>query len=325
MANECIALDLDVESYFIFNRSLGKGSYGEVYDATVTSIALRDLSPELPERVAIKKIPLKPTDMDTVYHEIQILKRLQTPRAIHYYGCYVTVDTLYIVMDLIEGESLRQALRRLSFPQVLTVIRELALAIRDIHRINIVHRDLKHSNIMVEVEYEEQEDAEQDVEEQADVKQYADEQADVDEPEDAEQDNAAQADAEEQDIDDNVKLFLVDFGLSCYKDIEQYGTCDKKNVGTQRYYDKKAHRNIGSLKLSDWWSFGQIVVELYVGQSPYDMEKDKFKVVTHEALEEAGVPHRFQDMLIMLTDPKRSQKDRPTEADILSVFAPGSI
>jgi Tol biopolymer transport system component len=58
---------------------------------------------------------------------------------------------LYLVMELIEGESLADRVKRgpLALPDVLRHGREIALALHAAHRQGIVHRDLKPGNIML--------------------------------------------------------------------------------------------------------------------------------------------------------------------------------
>ncbi|MEM1032571.1 MAG: serine/threonine-protein kinase, partial [Myxococcota bacterium] len=58
----------------------------------------------------------------------------------------------YIVMELLEGETLREHLRRTTVPSLDAVIRlvaELSAGLRTIHREGIVHRDLKPGNVFL--------------------------------------------------------------------------------------------------------------------------------------------------------------------------------
>ncbi|AWB91028.1 serine/threonine protein kinase [Aeromicrobium chenweiae] len=58
----------------------------------------------------------------------------------------------FIVMELIEGQSLSQILREqgvLPAEQVLSVIKEVAEGLDAAHRVGVVHRDLKPSNVML--------------------------------------------------------------------------------------------------------------------------------------------------------------------------------
>ncbi len=56
----------------------------------------------------------------------------------------------YIVLQLIAGEPLHRAAAQMSLDHKVAVMRDVALAIHETHRLGIVHRDLKPANIMVE-------------------------------------------------------------------------------------------------------------------------------------------------------------------------------
>jgi eukaryotic-like serine/threonine-protein kinase len=55
----------------------------------------------------------------------------------------------YLVHEFIEGQTLSQELgkRRLSEPETIAIVREILLALGEVHRQKIVHRDLKPDNI----------------------------------------------------------------------------------------------------------------------------------------------------------------------------------
>ena len=56
----------------------------------------------------------------------------------------------YLVMELVDGETLREALRRsLPLERKVSIARQVLEALGAAHRIGIVHRDLKPENVMV--------------------------------------------------------------------------------------------------------------------------------------------------------------------------------
>jgi serine/threonine-protein kinase len=60
--------------------------------------------------------------------------------------------TFYLVLEFVEGESLRERLartRRLSIPLCLHIVRQIASALCAAHALGIVHRDLKPENVML--------------------------------------------------------------------------------------------------------------------------------------------------------------------------------
>jgi eukaryotic-like serine/threonine-protein kinase len=125
---------------------LGVGGMGEVYRAKDTRLG-RD--------VAIKILP---TEMSTdamrrqrFEREAKTISSLNHPNICVLYdiGCQGGVD--YLVMELIDGESLAKRLERgpLSLEQVLKYGAQIADGLDQAHRVGIVHRDLKPGNIMI--------------------------------------------------------------------------------------------------------------------------------------------------------------------------------
>src|SRR5690606_37636203 len=60
----------------------------------------------------------------------------------------------YLVMDFVDGESLRDVLRRgpLARSEARALAAELARALAHVHRAGVVHRDLKPANVLVRAE-----------------------------------------------------------------------------------------------------------------------------------------------------------------------------
>ena len=61
-------------------------------------------------------------------------------------------DTYFMVMEFVEGRTLRQAIKQqgqLPPARALRVTREICRSLREAHRLGIVHRDLKPSNVML--------------------------------------------------------------------------------------------------------------------------------------------------------------------------------
>jgi serine/threonine protein kinase/Tol biopolymer transport system component len=124
------------------NAALGAGGMGEVYAATDTRlgrrVALKILPPELarnPERRA------------RFEREARSIARLEHPHICTLHD----VGENYLVMELLEGETLAQRLGRGALPlrDVVRYGSEIAEALERAHRSGVVHRDLKPSNVML--------------------------------------------------------------------------------------------------------------------------------------------------------------------------------
>jgi Tol biopolymer transport system component len=120
---------------------------GEVYRARDT---------RLDRAVALKVLPLElssvPSWRQRFEREARALSSVSHPHicALHDVGSHEGVD--FIVMELLEGETLSDRLqrsRRLSIDEVLQIAIAIADALDTAHRNGIVHRDLKPGNVML--------------------------------------------------------------------------------------------------------------------------------------------------------------------------------
>ncbi len=128
---------------------IGHGGMAEVYKA---------FQPALSRFVAIKMMRSgSPRDSRRFTIEAQTLARLRHPNAVaaHDYGIYeddVGNGRPFIVMELVEGETLRDRIRRegsLAPDVVRHIAREIASCVQAAHDGGIIHRDLKPTNIML--------------------------------------------------------------------------------------------------------------------------------------------------------------------------------
>eukprot|EP01119_Soliformovum_irregulare_P019281 TRINITY_DN6066_c0_g1_i1.p1 TRINITY_DN6066_c0_g1~~TRINITY_DN6066_c0_g1_i1.p1 ORF type:complete len:666 (+),score=178.90 TRINITY_DN6066_c0_g1_i1:148-2145(+) len=131
---------------------IGEGAYGSVRKA-VNSLT--------GQKVAIKiiyKPAMSEEDLKRSIRETQILKQLNHPNIVKCYETMETTDFLYIVMEEIEGGDLKQyCLKRqlengnynLNLQQVLHIFCQIVSAVQYCHSNNIIHRDIKHSNILL--------------------------------------------------------------------------------------------------------------------------------------------------------------------------------
>lgn len=131
------------------DANLGAGGMGVVYRATRLLIG---------DEVAIKILHSEKTDpraAERFRREAQAAARLKHPNAVNVYDFGITDDGLqYLVMELVEGESLGQIIKQqgpLTPSACAEVISQVCAALDEAHRHNIIHRDIKPENIIVNV------------------------------------------------------------------------------------------------------------------------------------------------------------------------------
>ena len=125
---------------------LGVGGMGEVYRA-------RD--PRLDRVVAIKILlsphGASPTQLERFQREARSLARISHPHICTLHDVGQHDGVAFLVMELLEGETLAERLERGAVPldQALVIAVQIADALNALHRKDIVHRDLKPGNVML--------------------------------------------------------------------------------------------------------------------------------------------------------------------------------
>ena len=126
--------------------SLGAGGMGEVYRARDTKLG---------RTVAIKVILDQfASDEERVgrfQREAKMLAALNHPRIASLFGMECVDGQHFLVMELIEGETLADRLRRGPMPveETLTIAIQIAEALEAAHEKGVVHRDLKPANVKI--------------------------------------------------------------------------------------------------------------------------------------------------------------------------------
>ncbi len=133
---------------YVVRQEIGNGGMGTVYLAEHTMLGRRAaIKVLLPEMSANQEM------VKRFFNEARAASAIKNPGIVEIYDFgYHTDGSAYIVMELLEGESLSHRLRRfraLPVPQALTVARQIASALAPAHRAGIVHRDLKPDNIFL--------------------------------------------------------------------------------------------------------------------------------------------------------------------------------
>jgi len=125
---------------------LGRGGMGEVYRARDTrldrSVAIKILAADLAG---------DPSSRARLLTEARAISLLNHPNICALYDIGSDRDTDFLVMELLEGETLAERLRRgaLKFTEVVRVGIEIAQALDAAHAQGLVHGDLKPGNVML--------------------------------------------------------------------------------------------------------------------------------------------------------------------------------
>ena len=229
---------------YILEKSLGKGAYGEVYLTTIKGdsklIATKKIDKSFCENPITKKY---------LINEINILKMLNHPNIVKFIDLKRTNNHYYIMMEYCNGGELHKVLEKYiekngkPFPEEIVqhLMRQIIDAFKYIHSKDIMHRDIKLENILLN----------------------------YDTDEDKQNQNLMKA---------NIKIIDFGFAAKLEKTGLKYTTLgspinmdplilkelQKRGKKTQKLgYDKKA----------DIWSIGTICYEMAIGKYVFDGEK----------------------------------------------------
>ena len=135
---------LPSKKYKILDK-LGSGSFGKVYLAQ---------NKFTKEKVAMKEIKKSNKDLlsdGEIKDEIDILKSLDHPDIVRIIESYNTKDSYVLVTEYCEGGELYDQVRnQLSETQIAVIFKQLLSGLAYLHSHNIVHRDLKLENILIQ-------------------------------------------------------------------------------------------------------------------------------------------------------------------------------
>ena len=139
------------EQYTAPGDEVGRGASGVVRRATRRSDGLP---------VAVKTMDLRALrlaggggfSIARLRREVDVLRSLRHPAIVRLYGAYGDQDTVLLVMELVEGRELFDAiLSRGKFdePSARNIFSKLCQAVAYMHARNIIHRDVKPENVLV--------------------------------------------------------------------------------------------------------------------------------------------------------------------------------
>ncbi len=136
-----------VDRYEILGE-VGRGGMGVVYRArdreTDEIVALKALKPE---------IAADPRLNERFKNEMRLARKITHRNVCRIFDFHRTPTGAYISMEYIDGESLRQLLRRsgrLPLRTAIEILRQMCAGLREAQNQGVVHRDLKPENVMLD-------------------------------------------------------------------------------------------------------------------------------------------------------------------------------
>ncbi|UCF80480.1 MAG: protein kinase [Acidobacteriota bacterium] len=123
---------------------LGSGGFGTVYLAEDSMIQ---------KRMALKVPHEQTRELEKLLAEARLLARLDHPHIVRVYTADIVNETFFIVMEYVEGETLMDRLKngkKLPVEDAVDLLIPIGEAAEYAHRKNILHRDIRPSNILVE-------------------------------------------------------------------------------------------------------------------------------------------------------------------------------
>mmetsp|Transcript_21663 Transcript_21663/g.50984 ORF Transcript_21663/g.50984 Transcript_21663/m.50984 type:complete len:875 (-) Transcript_21663:117-2741(-) len=135
---------------YVFIEALGRGSFGQVQKAE-SRINGRTY--------VLKQVSCKSLDargQELAAEEALLLRRVRHPNIIRYYTAFVDGDNLFIVMEYAERGDLQHYINKyrkrrklIEEAYVWQYVVELSSALKELHRLRIIHRDVKCVNIFL--------------------------------------------------------------------------------------------------------------------------------------------------------------------------------
>ncbi len=152
---------------FFIGRALGRGGFGITYVGMHCNLGTRvavkeyfpaDISRRAADGIRIEASSPEYTEMfeqgkRKALAEARIIARVQNvPDVVRIYDCFSRNNTVYIIMEYVEGETFADLVSRmgpLRWGEVWPVMRPMGAALDALHGQNLVHRDISPDNIMI--------------------------------------------------------------------------------------------------------------------------------------------------------------------------------
>lgn len=214
---------------------LAKGGMAEVYIGTHTtlhrSVAVKFLKADLQEEPELR---------ERFEREARVIAMLRHPNIVQVFDFDSFQNQPYLVMEYVPGTSLGNYLRalhkknqRLDYLQVLDLLKKIADALTYAHKNNVIHRDVKPSNILLT--------------------------------------SRTEPVSEEGPLPEDVEPILTDFGLVRFTQSNKQ-TSTGSITGTPAYMSPEQARGDRVDTRTDVYSLGITVYEMLAGRVPFEAD-----------------------------------------------------
>ncbi len=126
-------------------KTIGEGTFGKI------ELVEHKITGKVRAMKIIKKIDSNAASELSILNELNILKQIDHQNVLKIYEYYIDTDNYYLITEYCSGGDLYDVMKTqpISEVQAACIIYQLLLALNHIHKLKIMHRDLKLENILV--------------------------------------------------------------------------------------------------------------------------------------------------------------------------------
>ena len=131
-----------LDQRFEIVQPIGRGTMGEVFRAHDS---------QLGREVAVKRIAVPDSQAArNLDREARVMARISHPNVVTVHDVKLLADTVYIISEYIDGQSLDKHDKPLPLPRAVAIARDLARGLAAVHEHDVLHRDIKPANAIVD-------------------------------------------------------------------------------------------------------------------------------------------------------------------------------